>query len=62
MLSHSQAHKSIHSYKGMRTEFTKQVAFYLGESKEEVAKRKKGAQGIPIAALKDQNKLMRFMA
>ena len=39
-----------------------QVANYLGESKEEVAKRKKGAQGIPTAALKDQNKLMRFIA
>ena len=39
-----------------------QVAAYLGQSKEDVAKRKKGAQGIPTAVLKEQNKLMRFVA
>ena len=30
-----------------------QVTYYLGETKEEVAKRKKGVQGIPTSALKN---------
>ena len=34
----------------------------MEETKEEVAKRKKGVQGIPTVALKDQNKLMKFIA
>lgn len=38
------------------------VAQHLGETEEEVAKRKKGAQGVPTQALKNKNQLFRFIA
>ena len=34
----------------------------VGESEEEVLKRKKGGQGIPTQSIKEQHKLMRFAA
>ena len=39
-----------------------QVISHLEETEEEVAKRKKGAQGVPTQSLKEKNKLFRFIA
>ena len=38
------------------------VAHFLGENEEEVAKRKKGAQGIPTSQMGEHSILMRFVA
>ena len=38
------------------------VAQFLGENEEEVAKRKKGAQGIPTSNMGEHSRLMKFVA
>ena len=40
----------------------KQVRTFLGETEEEQDQRKNKKQGIPTAAIKEQNRLMRFIA
>ena len=41
---------------------SKMVAQFMGENEEEVAKRKKGAQGIPTNNMGEHSRLMKFVA